>query len=78
MDKELFDMLFCWQSEGGSSRSFSIDVGKAGLDRIDIWVYDYNLMEGAFINTLEELEQLNLKQKKIDKLKKDLEEAING
>ena len=65
MTNDLLIALQMWIQEVNTNRTVNIELGK--LDNKEhelIWVYDFNVTEGAFIKTIEDLETLDLKEKK--------------
>lgn len=72
MTNELFEAVQQWQQDG--CRSVDIEIGKGGSKNSEsIWCFDYSLMEGSHINSVKELESLDLVSKKRDRLLKELE-----
>lgn len=76
MTNELFTALMQWQADGRYNRSVKIDIGEpSNRDKIYIWVYDYNIMYGAHIDKIEDLENLDLAAKKKESLLAELEKC---
>jgi wobble nucleotide-excising tRNase len=59
------DKFIIWQSENPNS---CVDI-KIEKDKISIWVYDYSLMHGMFVDSVDEIDILaDLKKDDIKKL----------
>jgi len=67
--------IYAWVKSGGM-RSASINMDELiSKNHLEIWVYDYELGEGDYIYHPDEIDDLDLEQKKIEKAKKDMERA---
>ena len=68
LTSEFVEALINWQEQG--SRSIKIELSKQDLQdeaQLVVWVYDYNLVSGNFVNSPEEIpsdRDLLLKQQK--------------
>ena len=80
MTNDLLIALQMWVLEAGQSRHVCIEMGESMNPSFEkIWVYDYNYQEGLHIQTIEDLENMDLKEKHKERIKqaylKSLEEV---
>jgi len=73
MTKDFFDTLNQWQQAPGR-RTVQITLGDS-LDKnyLNVWVYDFDAMEGLHLKSEQDLEGLDLKAQKRETLTKQLE-----
>ena len=65
MNENLFEQIVMWQ-QGGDRRSVDITLGGAGSkDEVKVWCYDYTLMDGVHVKTIEDVLTINLTDKNI-------------
>ena len=73
MTKTFFDELNQWQSSLDSRRTFTIQFGSpTDPNQESVYIYDYDLQEGAFVCTVSDLLTLDLKAKKLKSLHEEL------
>jgi hypothetical protein len=61
VDVELYQALLLWQKKESRRRSFTVKVGEVYTQyEHAAWIYDSELMAGAFIKTVQELEVVDL------------------
>jgi hypothetical protein len=66
-----------WQLRG--NRNVTIEMGRSGnQEHFSIWVYDYDLMEGQFVNSVDEIDLVEAKRKKLLRAQKEFEEKFGG
>ena len=78
MTKDIYEALQQWQADPSSFRKVTIEWG-GPFDR-DIekfFLFDYNLMIGEQVYTIEDVEKLDLKAKKKKELQQQME-RLNG
>jgi hypothetical protein len=74
MTKTFFDELNQWQSSLDSRRSFTIQFGSpTDQNHESVYIYDYDLQEGAFVGTVGDLLALDLKVKRLQSLHEELD-----
>ena len=73
MTKLFFDELNQWQSSLDSRRSFTIQFGSpTDPNQESVYIYDYDLQEGAFVDNVSDLLTLDLKAKRLRCLHEEL------
>jgi hypothetical protein len=74
ISKEFLEALDIWQSSPGRKK-VSIEMGdSADKNYFKVWVFDFDVMEGAHIKEPSDLDNLDLKLKKKQDLQKQLAE----
>jgi hypothetical protein len=73
MTKQFFDELNQWQCSFESRRSVTIQFGSpTDQNHESVYIYDYDLQEGAFVDNVNDLLALDLKAKRLQSLHEEL------
>lgn len=72
MNETFLKALLEWQMKGKRSISINIGKGTGRNDEVHVWVFDYTLMEGAFVKDHNDLNGLDLAGTKRARLEKEL------
>lgn len=65
-----FEKFVKWQMEKPKSRYFEIKVGKLGDYKGRVWVFDTEILEGQFVEKVEDIDlDKNKREKELEMLK---------
>ena len=77
MTNDLLAALEMWMREVGTRRSVGIDMGDSSSpDFLKVWCFDYDLMEGELITTEDQLNNMDLKKKRKDRIIAEYKKAM--
>lgn len=79
MTNDLLQALTMWVQEADTNRSVHIDLEQPNNKKpLQVFVYDFGHMEGDFITSVEELNNLDLKERKRKRIYKAYIELTEG